>query len=417
MSGATDIVIIGAGPYGLSLATYLHEADADYRIIGDPMASWRREMPEGMLLKSEGFASNLYDPAGRYSLQAFCTERCIDYADVGVPVRLEVFSEYGLSFQKRLVPEVEQKRLVALDRASQGFTLTLDDGECFRARRVILAVGVAAFRYVPPALADLPPALLSHSADYGGLTHFRGREVAVIGGGSSAIDLAALLAESGAAVTLVSRRPGLEFHEKGEWPRPLSQRLRRPMTGIGPSWRSLFFTAAPAGFRRLPATARLRIVQRFLGPAGGWFMKDRVVGRVPLRLGCSVQQAVAAQDRAQLTLAGRDGASETLSTQHVIAATGYQVDLGRLDFLSATLRTRLRSLAATPVLSRDFQSSVPGLYFVGPAAASSFGPLMRFACGAKFVAPRLARHLLKRRRATPAAEDRRAILARTAPSS
>src|SRR6185437_13997487 len=138
MSVATDIAIIGAGPYGLSLATYLHEADADYRIIGDPMASWRREMPEGMLLKSEGFASNLYDPAGCYTLQAFCAERCIDYADVGLPVRLEVFSEYGRSFQKRLVPEVEQKRLVALDRTPRGFTLTLDDGESFSARRVVL---------------------------------------------------------------------------------------------------------------------------------------------------------------------------------------------------------------------------------------------------------------------------------------
>ena len=47
----------------------------------------------------------------------------------------------------------------------------------------------------------------------------------------------------------------------------------------------------------------------------------------------------------------------------------------------------------TPILSRNFEASVPGLYFVGPASANSFGPLARFACGAGFTAKRLARHL------------------------
>jgi hypothetical protein len=36
---------------------------------------------------------------------------------------------------------------------------------------------------------------------------------------------------------------------------------------------------------------------------------------------------------------------------------------------------------------------MPGLYFVGVIAANTFGPVLRFACGAEFAAPRLAQHL------------------------
>ena len=56
------VVVIGAGPYGLSIATHLRAQQLSFRIFGEPMASWRHHMPQGMSLKSEGFASDLYDP-------------------------------------------------------------------------------------------------------------------------------------------------------------------------------------------------------------------------------------------------------------------------------------------------------------------------------------------------------------------
>lgn len=77
----------------------------------------------------------------------------------------------------------------------------------------------------------------------------------------------------------------------------------------------------------------------------------------------------------------------------MIAATGYKVDLNRLRFLGPDMRSRLRCADRAPILSRDFESSVPGLYFVGAAAANSFGPMLRFAFGAGFTSRRLSRHL------------------------
>ena len=79
----------------------------------------------------------------------------------------------------------------------------------------------------------------------------------------------------------------------------------------------------------------------------------------------------------------------------MIAATGYKVDMERLSFLNPAIRAKLKCVNGTPVLSSSFESSVPGLYFVGIAAANSFGPVMRFAFGAGFAAKRLTSTVAK----------------------
>jgi len=393
MSNPTDVAVVGAGPYGLSIAAHLQEHGIRYRVIGTPMQFWISQMPDGMQLKSEGFASNLYDPQGDFTLRDFCARHAIPYADIGTPVDKQTFCAYGLAFQERFVPKVESEVVVALDRCSSGFQLRLENGDSFAARKVVLAVGVGHFSHIPPLLADLPQKYLSHSSNYGDLEHFRGRDVTVIGGGASAIDLAVLLFERGAQVRLVARRATLDIHNKLPWPRPLWRRIRCPMSGIGPSWRSLFLTEAPLLVHQFPEARRLQIVKDYLGPAGGWFMRDRFIGRVPLLTGRHLDRVDISNDRVHLSLAAADGSITEVITDHVIAATGYRVDLGSLKFLSDDVLNLVKAVERTPVLSSYFESSLPGLYFVGPVAANSFGPVMRFAVGAGFTARRIAKHL------------------------
>src|SRR5215469_6786919 len=143
MPAAVDVAIVGAGPYGLSIAAHLDAGRVDYRIVGRPMHSWLAEMPRGMLLKSEGFASSLYDRRDEFPLRRYCAEQGIAYDDLGRPVPIEVFSAYGLDFQRRYVPNVEVKMLAKLRQSPEGFRLWLDDGSSFTARRVLLAVGIS----------------------------------------------------------------------------------------------------------------------------------------------------------------------------------------------------------------------------------------------------------------------------------
>ncbi len=399
-----EIAIVGAGPYGLSLAAHLRASGIPCRIFGRPMDSWLSHMPRGMWLKSDGFASSISDPDGVLTLKKFCAERGIEYGDTGIPVRLDTFSSYGLTFKERMVPELEEKMVVGIDRSADGFRLLLDDGEAFTARRVVLAVGITHFEYVPPTLSTLPSEFVSHSFRHSDPEMLRGRNVVVIGGGSSAIDLVAELHDCGSQTQLVVRQKSLKFHGKPKigQRRSLWKRIRHPQSGLGVGLRSSLFSNAPSLFRLLPKRLRIEIVRRHLGPSGPWFTKDRVVGRVPLQLGCTPERAEIRNGKVHLYLRAEDGGLREIITDHVIAATGYKVNLSRLTFLSDGIRSAIETVDNSPQLSTGFESSVPGLYFVGVAAANSFGPLMRFAFGADFTARRLTQRLKKHLARNPA---------------
>jgi thioredoxin reductase len=391
-----ETAIVGAGPYGLSMAAHFRRRGISFRIFGRPMDSWLNHMPKGMMLKSDGFASDIYDPEKAFTLRQFCAERGIKYADTGVPVQLDTFSAYGMAFRDRMVPELEDRLVAGVDRVPGGFLLRLEDGETIQARKVVLAVGITHFEHVPENLAHLPAEFFSHSARHREVTPFRGRSVVVIGGGASALDLAGLLREAGADVQLVTRGEELHFHRQPTGnPRSWWQQIRHPQSGLGPGMRSRFYADAPGAFHYLPERLRLYVVGRALGPSGGWFIRDKVIGKVPLHLGCTPQAAQVQNGRVHLKVRGTDGGEREIVTEHVIAATGYRTDLERLKFLNPDIRSNIRTLDGAPVLSSNFESSVPGLYFGGVAAANSFGPVMRFAFGAGFAARTITSTLTK----------------------
>ena len=391
-----DVAIIGAGPYGLSIAAHLRAIGVDFRIFGSPMHTWLTHMPKGMRLKSEGFASSLYDPGSTFTLEVYCKEKGITYGRLGRPVPLEVFTAYGLEFQKRFVPNLENKMVESLKRSGDGFQVGLDSGETLNARRVVMAVGLTHYHNFPTELAGLPPSLVSHSSKHSTVDQFRGREIAILGAGASALDLAALLNQAGARVQVLSRKPVIKFHdppEKLEF--SFLDQLRNPITGIGPGWKLFWCANTPLLFRQMPLKFRLDKVKNILGPAPCWFIKEEIIGKVQLIVDVSISEAKVQDGRVSLQLTDSAGIKKSITIDHVIAATGYKVRLHRLAFMDAQLQSAIRSVEDTPVLSSNFQSTVPGLYFVGASAANTFGPLLRFAFGAGFTAQRLSKHLAK----------------------
>jgi len=361
------------------------------------MDTWSTAMPAGMKLKSDGFASSLSDPGGRFTLGRYCEDNGLPYADRGLPVPLEMFVEYGMAFQRRFVPDLDERTVVEISRIPGGFSLLLDDGEVLEAGRVIVAVGITHFAFVPEILAGLPPELATHSSRHVDFDRFAGRTVAVVGAGASAFDVSAQLHRAGADVRLLARGTAISFHGRMREPRPLRDRVRAPSSCIGPGWKSRVLTDGAALFHRLPEQRRLNITRYYLGPSGGYPVRDEVVGRVPMIVGTSVVRADAEDGSVRLEL-DTFGRGNGIVVDHVIAATGYRPELARLPFLDDEVRHQLRSVEDTPVLGPFFEASVPGLYFVGLIAANSFGPMLRFACGAGFTARRLTRHLAGRRR-------------------
>ena len=388
----SDVAIVGSGPYALSLASQLRARGVDFRIFGPPMKFWH-DMPRTINLKSFAFATNIYVPAKGNTLPDWCRSHGKRHHE---PCPMSTFAAYGMAMQSRFVPSLEPVQVVRVSIADGGFELTLESEERLFARRVVFATGLTGFSNVPGVLRSLPSDLLSHTFDLGDREYdrLRGKDVIVVGGGASAIEAGALVHEVGGRAQILVREAEAIFHETiGEGHRSLYERLRWPASAIGFGLKSRVLEMVPMGLHFVPEGPRVRFIKKHLGPAAPGWIKDRVVGKVPILVRTQVLAAERSGDRVRLRLRSEGEADRTVEADHVIAGTGYVADVDRLTYLDAGLRRQVRRVERAPKLSINFESTVKNAYFLGPVAAMSFGPLFRFVAGADYAAPALARHL------------------------
>jgi hypothetical protein len=357
------------------------------RVFGPVMSFWERHMPKGMLVRSAWSASSISDPQGRCSLDAYEAEQPQPFSR---PLPGEELSRYAHWFQERVVPDVDERRVSTVEQAGSGFTLTMEDGERLSVGRVVIATGLGSFPHRPAQFAQLGDELATHSMDVPEPARFAGQSIAIVGCGQSAVETAALLSEAGAEVELIARDPAIRWLIRGEQLRgidPFLQRILYAPTDVGPAGVSRL-VAMPNLFRRLPRGLQDRLAYRSIRPAATSWLVDRTTN---VRMTFSHQVSQATPDGVGVLLALDDGSRRRVD--HVILATGYRIDVAAETILGDSLRPRLRG--GYPVLRRGFESSVPGLHFVGAYSAWSFGPIMRFVAGTKFAAREVARVLTR----------------------
>lgn len=171
-----DAVIIGGGTAGMTAAIYLLRAGKSALILestalgGQITASARIENFPG-----------LYGVSG------------VKYAD---KLAEQVYEFGGM---------IEPVEVNGLEKTAEGFTVTTTDGDVYQAKSVILATG-AAHRHLgierEEALAGISYCAVCDGAFY------KGKNVAVVGGGNAAVQSALSLAELCGSVTLIHRRDG-----------------------------------------------------------------------------------------------------------------------------------------------------------------------------------------------------------------
>jgi hypothetical protein len=386
-----EVVVIGSGPYGLSAAAHLKAKGMDVRVFGRPMEFWAKKMPSGMLLRSPRVASNISDPSRQFTLDAY--ERAAGIAPIA-PVALETFIGYGQWFQSQLLPDLDEREITSVRRIDGSFAITLENGGNFRAERVVVAAGVEPFQKIPAVFAELPPTQVSHCYQGCDVGAFRGRRVAVIGAGQSALESAALLDERGAKVELIAKIRELRWIGQHPWLHrlgPLSSMLYSPHD-VGPAGISRL-VAAPNVVRQIPLGLRDKIRTRAVRPAGSRWLPARLSG-VQLTTGRFVTEANCGKDEIELKL--DDGSRRHVD--HVLLGTGYTVDIGRYRFLSADVLRQVSVMDGYPRLRSGFASSVSGLHFTGATAARTFGPLLYFVAGTEFASRELTTRIEKTRR-------------------
>jgi FAD-dependent urate hydroxylase len=296
MTDPIDVVVVGAGPYGLSVAAHLQASGLSYRIFGQPMNLWRTMMPQGMYLKSQGFASNLSDPKDAKTLEAFCASTGRHYGSYGVPVALDLFIDYGLWFKEQLSLPVEEALVTSVTKEGGLFHVTVGGTEELTARQIVFAIGVEHFAFTADPFASLPDTLCTHSSGLTDPAAFADKQVIVVGSGQSALESAALLHEAGADVQLLARRATLSWNGNPLAPdRPLVQRLREPEAGLGSGYSTWFYSNQPDLFRHLPQSTRVYRAATALGPAGASWLRARVEGKFSVRTGRTVNEAAPAR--------------------------------------------------------------------------------------------------------------------------
>jgi cation diffusion facilitator CzcD-associated flavoprotein CzcO len=338
-----------------------------------------------MLLRSSWEASQISDPDGKYALESYEAAHGVK---IPRPIPIESFVSYGRWFQSQVAPNLDRRRIDCISRNGSGFVLCLNDGEQLKAKRVIVAAGIKQFPSIPREFAEVPSSLASHAVDHRRLDCFKDREVAVIGGGQSAVESFAILRESGAAAELIMRRPAIRWLRRSGWLHTRGGVLKSALyhrTDVGPPGLSQL-VARPNLFRRLPRRWQDPLAYRAIRPAAAGWLYPRVdLGHVTTGLSIATARPVA--DRLQLTL---DDGSERM-VDHALLATGYRVDVSKYGFLDHDVLRDLKLVNGYPVLASGFESSLPGLHFVGAPAAWSFGPIMRFVSGGEFAARSVAR--------------------------
>jgi FAD-dependent urate hydroxylase len=392
-----DVVVVGAGPYGLATAAHLGHHKLNSAIFGKPVELWRDNMPKGMFLRSHWWANTISDPENRYTYERFLqeTSRAKTY-----PVSVEEYIDYCLWFQRQAVPNVDETYVASIERNAQGFVLTLVDGRVIKSRTVVMAPGMKYYAYCPAEYAHLSPELVSHSVDFNDASRFAGKTIIMVGRGQSAIEYAALLNEAGAHVHVITRKRIRWLEPDHSEGRTLWEQLQAPLAKIAPGWKNLILERMPYLFYYFPQEKKDRYIRNNYKAAANDWLWDRINGKVVLHEGVQVTQLSEADGGVVMQLS--DGTS--INADHIMLCTGYQVDIRKLPMLHQSLLSQIAMDEGTPLLSSWFESSVPGLYFIGMTSLRGFGPYYRFAFGNPAAAQRVAQSVARKLR-KPAPHD------------
>jgi len=351
------LLIIGAGPYGLSLALAAKGSSVDYALVGRPLSLWRT-LPRGMPLRTKMTAR--FDPLGTGSFGTFLQQRGV--AEQGsTPISRELFADYvEWALQQEPVQTINGE-VAGLSEENGIFSARLLDGTVVRAKQVAVATGALPHVYIPETLKEFSVPV-EHSLQVSGYAEYAGARVCVVGGRQSAFESAVLAAEAGAQQVYVVYPHESPVFADSHWSW-LADEIARVRDGV-------LFSA-------LPKEERQQIVDRF-----------HHEGRAKLE----PSLAERAQHSAIVLvpdIAAEDFLRSGVIVDRIISATGFRPRLRHVDFIAPQLHNRIELEEGYPALSAAFESTAPGLFFTGMLAAGSFGPLLEYMHGSAVAAQRI----------------------------
>ena len=358
----TDLLIVGAGPFGLAIAAYAQQYGIRHQLVGTAMGFWRDNMPEGMLLRSTCDWS--LDPLDDYSIDAYLNslgKQCREVA----PLSRNFYLDYARWFQQGRALQSDEIKVVSLIAEGDRFIALTDSGGRIYGKNVVVAVGFEAFAHSPPELVSLfPEGRCQHTCSLVDFGQLAGRRVLIIGGRQSAFEWAALIREAGADRIDVAYRHATPLFEPSDW------------TWVNPIVDNL--AADPGWYRRLSEDEKQQLNRRFW-EEGRLKLEPWLAPRIDHpNVGLHPHSNVIGAEAGDQGIEVAFDSGETFAVDEIVFATGYRVNLERLPFLAPELRSALGIQEGYAPLDVNFQTRVPGLYLTSLAATRDFGSFLAF---------------------------------------
>ena len=379
----TSLLIIGAGPFGVSMAAHAKHLGIDFILVGKSMEFWKTNMPEGMYLRS---ACDWHlDPENENTIEKFLSTQNLAPKDVE-PLSRNFYLSYAEWF-------MEQKQLTALpvyvDRldyvSDYHYRAVTDDSDIITANSVVVAVGFKYFKHIPPEFVNIfPEGAYSHTCDLTDMKTLQGKRCLILGGRQSAFEWAALLNEAGADTIYISHRHKSPAFTSSDWSwvNPLVDNMTDE-----PGWfRNLSEEEKNSVSKKLWAEGRLKIEP--------WLETRVMKPNVQL---LPHTEVVACKKLADDALEVVFDSSNTINVDYIILATGYKVMIDHVPFLrEGNILSKLLIKNNFPVLDEHFQTNLPGLFITSMSAAQDFGPFFGFTIAVSTSAKLIGKTLSKR---------------------
>jgi FAD-dependent urate hydroxylase len=375
---SSELLVIGAGPYGVATAARAIERGIETIVVGEPMSFWRQHMPEGMYLRS-GPDWHL-DAAGIHTFEAFLEEEGIAPNEVD-PVPIRVFLDYATWFQENKGVIARENLVTQLTRNGKKFEALLGNGERIAAEAVVAAPGIRHFQQLPPWADSVSSGVGAHTGDFVHFEDLSGARVLIVGGRQSAYEWAALIGEQGAERIDIVHRHDVPLFERVSW--KFVDDYVDSMLAVPGWWQALSHSERERIARKFWEVGRLTLE---------WWLVPRLATdqfhRWP---GTSVIDL--REDTGAVVADLSNG--ERLSFDRVVFATGYKANLPNVPCLGG-LVDKVNLVDGFPVLDEALQSSIAGLYITGFAATRDFGPFLGFIKACPAAATLIVESLLQR---------------------
>ncbi|MGE0635130.1 MAG: NAD(P)-binding domain-containing protein [Bacteroidia bacterium] len=368
----TKVFIIGAGPYGISIANALHKKNIPFAIAGKMFSLWYEHTLNTMSIRSDWHSSEIYEANDKYSVRDFIYKnytlaQAKKIMSHKLPV--DVFRNY-LRFIESDVPyKISSQHVVKLSKKDNVFISELQNGDIIESEAVVLATGIEAHKYLPESLQKLNTPHVIHTWDVHKYADWKNKNVLIIGAGQSAGEGIVHLYEHNKIIWL-TRKPPLFFSEPLNLPTPVFK----------------FTLYLSPYFYYLPHWARKKFSKIFVISTITPDLKEKTMSDKVRRVNDDV-------DNIGLELRGEKIYSKKLNQEFdgVVASTGYKININNLKILDAPLLNSIEAKDNFPLLDFDFQTSVKNLFVVGALSEPHYGPAQKFIMGTRHAAVRISR--------------------------